>query len=202
MEQQKQPQRIDNQPLKKKSRVQIVKELIHPPDPTERIADDFGIMKEVAGLRYLQNIKDLEQRRKEIGVLLTVGTGQTTSRRMEKSLIENTYRLFFLSGSPWYRGLDNRELTKKVAKFLRLYNEVAMLPAFTRDLFMCSMALLHLSFQSIDVTNTPAYVIQTTPLILTPKGGEPRFQSSSDLPRRAAGNRQEETEQPRDNTQE
>lgn len=57
-------------------------------------------------------------------------------------------------------GLDNRELTTKVSKFLRLYNEVASLSAFTRDLFMCSVQLLHLSFQALDVTNTPGYVIQ------------------------------------------
>jgi len=170
------PQKIENQQLKKKSRIQIVKELIRPPDPTQRITDDFGILKEVAGLRYLQNIKDLEQRRAEIGTLLTIGSGQTTNKRMQKSLIENTYRLFFLSGSPWYRGLDNRELTTKVAKFLRLYNEISMLSAFTRDLFMCSMQLLHLSFQAIDVTNTPAYMIQTTPFIMQQgRGGMPRF---------------------------
>ena len=170
------PQRIDNQPLKRKSRWQSLREVVKPPDPTQRITDDFGILKEVAGLRYLQNVKDLEQRRSEIIYILDSIEGRTTSKRLERTVVEKTFRLFFTSGSMWFRGLDNRELTTKVSKYLRLYNEVGALQAFTHDLFMCAVMLLHLSFQAIDVTNTPAYMIQTTPFIMQQgRGGMPRF---------------------------
>lgn len=145
---------------KKKGRLQQLREIIKPPDPTKRIDDAWGVMKEVGGFRPLFNVRDLEQRRKEIGDILTDVQEKTSNETMEKDVINKTFKLFFLSGSAWYRGLDNRELTKKVALFLRLHNEVAMLPAFTRDLFMCSMQLLHLSFQALDVSNTPGYVIQ------------------------------------------
>ncbi len=180
------------QPLKKKGRMQQIKEFIRPPDPTQRIQDDFGVLKEVAGLRYLQNIKDLEQRRKEIGLILAeVEQKSTTSRRMERGVIERTWKMFFLCGSPWYRGLDNRILTKKVASFNRLYNECGCLEAYRRDLFMCSMQLLHLSFQAIDVTNTPAYVIQTPPMITLNRGGTPQYQTPEGKATTGAGAQQE-----------
>ena len=166
-----------NEPIKKKGFLGRIKDVVKPPNPTQRIADDFGILKEVAGLRYLQNIKDLEQRRSEIISILDSIEGQTSNKKMQKKVVERTFRLFFTSGSMWFRGLDNRELTGKVSKFLSLYSEVGHMTAFTHDLFKCSMMLLHLSFQAIDVTNTPAYMIQTTPLVLNLQrgGGSPRF---------------------------
>jgi hypothetical protein len=182
-------EQADTQP-QKKGRIQRVKEFIRPPDPTKRIEDAYGIMKEVGGFRPLFNVRDLEQRRKEIDQILTSIEGKTMSRNMKKDVVDKTFKLFFLSGSPWYRGLDNRELTTKASMFLRLYNEIGCLRAFTSDLFMCSMQLLHLSFQALDVTNTPAYVISTTPMVLQAKGGAPRFQT----PNQSAGGQQEREE--------
>ncbi len=133
--------------------------------PVARIDDAYGVMHEVGGFIPMFNIRDLEQRRSEIENILSSMEGQTLTDIIKKSVVDKTFRLFFLSGSPWYRGLDNRELSGKVATFLWLYNDIGALPAFTSDLFMCSMQLLHLSFQALDVTNTPAYVIHTTPVI-------------------------------------
>lgn len=171
-----------------KTRFTRLKEFVRPPDPTKRIADSYGILKEVGGFQPLFNVRDLEQRRKEIGEILTSIQGMTLTKRMRKEVVDRTFRLFFLSGSPWIRGLDNRELTSKVSKFLRLYNEIGTLAAFTSDLFMCSIQLLHLSFQALDVTNTPAYVISTTPMVVQGRGGTPQFAT----PAQTAGTQQEE----------
>lgn len=135
--------------------------------PSARIDDAYGTLREVGVLQPIFNIRDLEQRRTEVGQILEDLEGKTLTLDIQKSTIDKTFRLFFLAGSPWIRGLDNRELSKKVALFLRLYNDVGSLRAFTPDLFMCSIQLLHLSYQALDVTNTPAYVIQSTP-IFTP----------------------------------
>jgi hypothetical protein len=125
-----------------------------------RIEDSYGILREVAGMRPLFNIRDLEQRRQEIRSILEEVEGKTLTFNLQKSVVNKTFRLFFQSGSPWYRGLDNRELAQKVVCFLEMYNDVGDIKSFTPDLFACSMQLLHLSFKELDVTNTPAYVIQ------------------------------------------
>lgn len=149
----------DIQPAPKKGTIQKIKEFVKPPAPMDRIQEAQIVQKDSGFIPWL-NIRDLEQRRQEIDTILTSIEGQTLTEQMEKSVVDKTFKLFFLSGSPWYRGLNNRELTTKVSKFLSLYNRIGRLPAWTSDLFMCAMHLLHLSFQAIDVTNTPVYITQ------------------------------------------
>ena len=152
-----------SQPIpKKKGRLQIIKDIIRPPDPMQRIEDSWGVLKEVGGFRQLFNVRDLEQRRQEIKGILDQVEGKTHAENIQHDVVDKVFKLFFLSGSAWYRGLDNREITKKVSSFLRLYNEVRHLAPYLGDLFMCSLQLLHLSFQALDVTNTPGYIIQVT----------------------------------------
>jgi hypothetical protein len=158
---------MTEQTVKKKSRLQTVKEIIRPPDPTKRIEDAYGILKEVGGMRPLFNVRDLEQRRKEIGEILTEIQGKTLSEDMEKDVVEKTFKMFFLSGSAWIRGLDNSDLSHAVSSFLSLYKRIGYLPHAPKHLFVCAMNLLHYSFQALDVTNTPAYVISSTP-VFTP----------------------------------
>jgi len=123
-------------------------------------------MQRLGGMIPIYNIRDLEQRRSEIAAILQNFEGKALSDQMEKNVIDQTFRLFMISGSAWVRGLDNRELSGKVSSFLWLYNEWGDSPVFRRTLFMCAMQLLHLSFQAIDVTNTPPYIIQSTPVIV------------------------------------
>ncbi|MGD0451196.1 MAG: hypothetical protein ABSA79_09115 [Candidatus Bathyarchaeia archaeon] len=164
-----------------KSRFQKFREVISRPKPNERIADDFGILKEVAGLRYLQNIKDTEQRRTEIvemmeelndlefTVLKDKETG-STSIQQEKQFLFNAYKLaklfqlYFITGSPWVRGSDNETLSVATAAFIENFEDVGDIPGAFRDLHAEATYLLHLSWQGIDVTNTPAYVISSTPI--------------------------------------
>lgn len=183
----------------KKGRLQQVKDFIKPPDPTKRIEDAYGILKEVAGFRPVFNIRDLEARRKDLMIAMenlrlidfevkTTTKGNRHIKKLKRSATRDAFKLahmiemFFSVASMWIRGLSDkgaRELSKKVADYLELYSDVGHLASFLPDIYKCSMQLVHLSFQAIDVTNTPAYVISSTPLVITDlkRGGLPRFQS-------------------------
>jgi hypothetical protein len=153
----------ENRP--EKSTLQKIKDKILPKKPMERIADAHGILKEVGGMQPLFNIRDLEQRRQEIKQDLEGLRLARTSYKIKREVVDKVFVLFFASGSPWYRGLDNREKASKVADFIELYQDVRDLPSFMGDLFNCAMQLLNISFTEKDVTNTPAYVMQSTPIV-------------------------------------
>ena len=75
------------------------------------------------------------------------------------------FALFFVAGDTWARGLDNRELAHKISDYLELYTDVGYMEEFAPDLFECSMHLLSLSWQELDVTHTPFYIIESKPII-------------------------------------
>ena len=168
----------------KKGTLQKIKEIVSPLKPSERIADDFGILKEVAGLRYLQNIKDTEQRRSEIlDVMYDLNNlefeivknakGNIDIKNLQQNFNFNTYKLarlfqlYFTTGSPWVRGIDNSTLSQAAAAFIANFEDFGDIPHAFRDLHAEATYLMHLSWQGIDVTNTPAYVISSTP-VFTP----------------------------------
>jgi hypothetical protein len=124
----------------------------------ERIENANVIFKEY-GLIPVLNIRDLEQRRKEISTILMEIQGKTLSGDMEKEVVEKTFRMFFMSGSAWIRGIDNPELSHAVSSFLSLYKRIGHLQHSPRHLFVCAMNLLHYSFNALDVTNTPVYMM-------------------------------------------
>lgn len=165
-----------------KGHIQKLREAISRPKPSDRIADDFGILKEVAGLRYLQNIKDTEQRRTEIIDVMKelndleftiIKDDKGTRIAQEKQFMFNAYKLaklfqlYFVTGSPWVRGVDNETLSTATAAFIENFEDCGDIPGAFRDLHAEATFLLHLSWQGVDVTNTPAYVISSTP-IFTP----------------------------------
>lgn len=76
-------------------------------------------------------------------------------------VVNKIHASFFCSGSPWYSSLDDRKLARKVKAFLELWNYVAEMPSFVDDLYMCRMQIVHLSWETLDVTNTPPILIET-----------------------------------------
>lgn len=161
----------------RKSRFKVLKDLIRPPvDPTKRIEDAYGIMKEVGGFRPIFNVKDVEQRRSEIlKVLYDLNDLQfkiikskdtaTIQETQEKATFQayklaKLFDLFFATGSPWVRGIDNEFLSSKVSDYIQQYEDIGHLPDFLPMLHTESMQLLHMSWQGLDVTNTPGYIIQ------------------------------------------
>jgi hypothetical protein len=172
----------DAQP-QKPSRIQQLKDAITHKDPTKRISDAYGIMKEVGGFQPLFNIRDIEQRRKEIIEIMTELNSLEftiirddkgiTKINQEKQFLFNSYKLaklfqlYFITGSPWVRGADNETLSSATAAFIENFEDVGDIPGAFRDLHAEATYLLHLSWQGVDVTNTPAYVMSSTP-IFTP----------------------------------
>jgi hypothetical protein len=162
---------------KKKGLIQRAREKvankINPPNPMERIDNANVIFKEY-GLIPVLNIRDLEQRRNEIRVLLEEIEGKTLTTEMQKETVEKVFRLFFLSGSAWIRGLDNPSLSHAVTSFLSLYKRIGHLPHSPPHLFVCAMNLLHYSFNALDVTNTPVYMMH----VMQPQGYNPMMPTS------------------------
>ena len=131
----------------------------------------------------LQNMGDTESRRlrleeitKEIetdyNTVYQVGhkVSKAKERAYKKRCNMRAYNLFFSIGSPWFRGLDDRELAKKVRAYLELWNYMGDLEEFVDDLHMCSMQLVNLSWKSLDVTQTPLYLIESqTKYVVNPE---------------------------------
>jgi len=130
----------------------------------------------------ISNQTDTETRRTELREAFAIlaekmGKNDDQSKR---EIVDAAYGVFFTVGSPWYRGLGNRELAKKVAKYLQLYNSRRKSPAYLGDLHMCSMQLINLSWQTLDVTNTPWIIIESRPFATPPDMGSKRPESDAD----------------------
>jgi hypothetical protein len=167
------------QPMKR-SVLKRFQEAVTRQKPSDRIEDQYGVLKEVAGLRYLQNIKDTEQRRTEIldtmyelndlEFKIIKNEKGASIEELKQNLTFNTYKLarlfqlYFTTGSPWVRGVDNSTLSQAASDFIQNFEDFGDIPSAFRDLHAEATYLLHLSWQGVDVTNTPAYVISSTPI--------------------------------------
>jgi hypothetical protein len=163
----------------KKSRRQKLSELLYKPPRTQNA---FNNLHREAGFINLFNIDDVEQRRVEIKSTLEEAKAGQYDPQTQKEVVQKTFKLFFSAGNPWYRGLDNRELAWKVSAFLQNYTEIGYIDEFIPDLFEESMQLLSLSWQALDVTNTPPYILETKTQRIENTGVMPRFQTGSDNP--------------------
>jgi len=139
------------------------------------------------GFIPLQNLGDTESRRLRLQEITKEieddykqtyqtkkGNLRKPSPRQERAFKKRcnlrVYNLFFSIGSPWFRGLDDRELAKKVRAYLELWNYMGDLEEFVDDLHMCSMQLVNLSWKSLDVTQTPLYIIESqTKYVVNPE---------------------------------
>lgn len=153
-------------PQQKKGLRQRIAERFYRP---ERMREVFHRMKQDAGFIPIFNVDDLEARREQIRKILTdlrddifdPVKGPTAT----KAVVQKTFTLFFCEGNMWYRGLDNRELAEKVKEFLEQCQDIGYMVEYHPDLFTEAMFLLNLSFQAIDVTNTPPYIIESRPVV-------------------------------------
>lgn len=136
----------------------------------ERTKTTFERLHKEAGFIPLLNMRDIESRLEDIRKTLSEEDFAVWDNKKQKEFVKRVYSLFFLAGDAWYRGLDNRELAEKVSFFLQNYTEVGYMDEFVPDLFEEAMQLLSLSWQALDVTNTPFYIVESRPVIF-PKGG-------------------------------
>jgi len=75
--------------------------------------------------------------------------------------IKKLFHAFMTIGSPWFRGLDNRELAKKAVTFFKIETMVGHLPAFYPDLKLCTETLINLSWQAVDVQAETPVLFET-----------------------------------------
>lgn len=122
-----------------------------------------------AGFIPILNATDVELRLGDIRKQLMGSDGNTPidifSVQDKMKVAKQVFALFFVAGDTWARGLDNRELAHKISDYLELYTDVGYMEEFAPDLFECSMHLLSLCWQELDVTHTPFYIIESKPII-------------------------------------
>ena len=87
--------------------------------------------------------------------------------------IKKLFRAFMVMGSPWFRGLDNRELAKKAVAFFRLETLVGHIPSFYPDLKFCTETLINLSWQAVDVIAETPVQFETKVSVLPSSGASP-----------------------------
>jgi len=142
--------------------------------PSPAIQEAWNRMHKEAGFIPIFNKTDLENRRTEIKKILDgIETKIFDSDKggiVKKDVVQKVFKMFWSEGDAWYRGLDNRELSEKVACFLANCTDCGYLAPFMPDLFEEAMVLLHFSFQALDVTNTPPYIIESKPVVFAGKG--------------------------------
>jgi hypothetical protein len=138
--------------------------------------EHWGILKKEAGFIPLYNQDDTEKRRGEmVKIMQDLNDLEFKIReakdRAEIQKIEQSYNiqayklaklfeLYFTTGSPWVRGKDNADLSTCSSLFIQNFEEFGDIPEAFRDIHAEAMFMLHLSWQGIDVTNTPPYIIQ------------------------------------------
>ena len=133
---------------------------------TPRAQSTFDRLHKEAGFIPLLNMRDTETRLAYLSSVLEEDNFNAFDRGKQKDFVKKMYATFFIAGSAWVRGLDNRELHEKVSFFLENYTEVGYIDEFVPDLFEEAMQLMSLSFQEIDVTNTPFFIVETKPIII------------------------------------
>lgn len=144
----------------KKGWRQKISETIYRP---KRIEQSWNRLHREAGFIPIYNLNDTESRRLEIQQILNEKEAALFDPTKQRDIAKRTYALFFSAGNPWYRGLDNRELAEKVTCFLDNYTDCGHMDEFIPDLFEEAIQLLSLSWQALDVTNTPPYIIEAPP---------------------------------------
>jgi len=154
----------------------IKKKIADKISPRTEVEQAWDRMHKEGGFIPIFNKTDLETRRTEIKSILAdienkIFEPATDGYAVEKEVVQKTFKMFWSEGDAWYRGLDNRELSEKVACFLANCTDCGYLAPFMPDLFEEAMVLLHFSFQALDVTNTPPYIIESRPVVFPPKGG-------------------------------
>lgn len=142
---------------------------------TKRIQEGWDRLHKEAGFIPILNITDLEARRKEVKAILAeietkIFESDKDGMAVKKEVVQKVFKMFWGEGDAWYRGLDNRELSEKVACFLENCVDCGYMDSFMPDLFEEAMVLLHFSFQEVDVSHTPVYIIESRPVVFPQKG--------------------------------
>lgn len=139
----------------------------------ERAQETWERLHKEGGLIPLLNMTDTEARIKHLKSVMEAEDFSVFDPKKQKGFVKKVYATFFVAGDAWYRGLDNRELAQKVVDFLANYSEAGYMDEFIPDLFEEALQLISLSFQGMDVTHTPFVIIESRPVIMAGKGGQP-----------------------------
>ena len=170
--------------------------LLNRPDPMARVDSGFDRLHVEAGLAPLYTDRTVEVRRKEIiNVMSDINqmefdiiqgkTGsqdvlikKTQDHNFKAFKLAKMFQLFFVTGDPWIRGLDNGQLSIAVSAFIEQYEDVGGLVGFLNMLTSEAYELIHLAWQKIDVDVLPPMILSSQPLLINqPNRGTPQYQN-------------------------
>lgn len=133
-------------------------------------------------VRLATAIVILEEMEKTVSELATVTDDKQKYAIQAKNLFQ-LFRMFKTNGSPWMRGLDNRELAKKVKCFFELEMMIGYIPSAYPILKYCTEILLHLSWMAIDVSTQPPVLFETKTTVQPQGGASPLNPDASHIKR-------------------
>lgn len=149
---------------------------------TERMEDTWDRIHRIGGFLPVFVEGRLELRTQEQQKILDQIKGDmegcTTPEQLQKVMYKSNikvFNLFHTTGSQWMRGLDDSRLAGKIRAYLEFFQRVHDRPAFTMDLFTCSMAMLNYSWKPEDVGSVPPYLIETKTVIQPEKESRVRM---------------------------
>jgi len=176
----------------------------------QRVDGAFGRLQTEAGLSPLYKDRTVEIRRKEIIDVMQdlnelefeivkekTEKGETFSvlqkvkeHNFKAFKLAKLFQLFFVTGDPWIRGLDNGKLSIAVSALIEQYEDVGHLTGFLNMLTSEAYELIHLAWQTIDVDVMPPMLLSSQPLLINqPNTARPRYMTPET--REAAGAQQE-----------
>lgn len=110
-------------------------------------------------------LEDVDKTLQEMEALRTDKEKYAKASKNIKRLI----KAFQVIGSPWFKGLDNRELAQKQNTFYDVEMRCGHLPAFYPDIKKCVQVLISLSWQAVDmIAQTP--ILMETKTVVQPQG--------------------------------
>jgi hypothetical protein len=184
--------------------------LLRRSNPMQRVDGAFGRLQTEAGLSPLYKDRTVEIRRKEIIDVMQdlnelefeivkekTEKGETFSvlqkvkeHNFKAFKLAKLFQLFFVTGDPWIRGLDNGKLSIAVSALIEQYEDVGHLTGFLNMLTSEAYELIHLAWQTIDVDVMPPMLLSSQPLLINqPNTARPRYMTPET--REAAGAQQE-----------
>lgn len=137
----------------------------------QRYKAGWDQLKQDAGLIYMIQMHDVEQRRTELKKALASIIKQGLTWQKMEAVVDQAYASFLIIGMAWFRGLDDETLAGKVSDFMDNYRDVRNIQSTVPYLFEEAMFMVNCSWTEKDVTTSPPTIIATTPYIFAKGGG-------------------------------
>jgi len=152
---------------------------------TERMEDTWNRIHKIGGFLpiFVEGRLELrtQEQQKVLDEIKTEMEECKTPEQLQKTMFQSNikvFNLFHTTGSQWMRGLEDSRFAGKIRAYLEFFQRVFDRPAFTMDLFTCSMAMLNYAWKPEDVGSVPPYLIETKTVIQPEREGRVKMEEA------------------------